>query len=234
MTAVNNVTNLIREIMVNVSFDGDISLEKMETRLASSDLISSEFVKTSINLESEESTSRTGRVGFVLQSKRDERKLLRLKTGMLSYHMLSHYVSSEEYAKTFKMYWNGIAQNEIIAPRELSIRYINFIPLEAGEELSDVINFKVAHPYGDVKNEFYHAQFYMNELPVNVVIAFEGGKEKRGVFIDHSIKKFFDDNDSQSTIDFEQIIKQLRPVKNEVFFKMLTDKTKNRYFNGES
>jgi len=240
MSKTTKGNNLIREILVSISFDGDISVQTLEERVKKSTLINETFKKThdafstSIKFDPADSKSKTGRVGFVLQSKKDQRIILQLKTGMISYHMLDQYVPSNEFADLFQKYWSAIVGDENIIPKELTIRYVNFIPVEDEEKLSDVITLKVEHPFENVENEFYNAKFHKNDLPVNIVIAYEGNKENRGAFFDHSIKQKFNKEDKEKVSNLKQIISQLRPIKNDIFFKILTEKTKNKYFNGIS
>ncbi|TVQ50155.1 MAG: TIGR04255 family protein [Saprospirales bacterium] len=238
MTKKSSENNLIKEIMVSVSFEGDISLQTLEERIEKSPLIMDTFKKTqdaystSLKFDPVKTKSKTAKVGVILESGNKNKVILQVKTGIISYHMLDHYVSSDQFAKLFQEYWSEIVSLENIVPKELTIRYINFIPVEQGENLSDVINLKIEHPYEMAESEFYTSKFQKNGKPVSIVFAYDGLKERRGVYFDHSIKQMF--NEKEKISNLADIINELRPIKNDIFFSILTEKTKNKYFNGTS
>ncbi len=219
--------------MVSVSFDGEIGVDELEDRIKNSTVIKNTFNKThdafntAVNLDPERTNTKTGKIGLVLQSGKKNKEILRILKGMISYHIMGHYVPTEKIAKAFQNYWTDLIGDEIISPKQITIRYVNFIPIGQEEKVEDVINLKIDQPYENVDNEFYTNQFSIDDKKITVVFAFSSKTDSRGVYFDHSVKQILNESDSKNRIG--EIIQEIRPVKNKVFFTMLSDKTKNKY-----
>lgn len=227
-------TTPIKEVILGISFDGETDIDQIE-RFTTSDWISKRFDKqqesrnTKITLgDGGESKTTTSKDGWVLRNNLDEsgiEKSLQVRFGSINYHLVNGYVPLSELIDELKEYWDQFSKNlDGISISNISIRYVNFIPIGDDDCIEDYLNVYVENPFNENSpHGFANLKFKIKNTNVRLVTTRAKIDHKLGIVLDYTLTHTCDDNDAFITF------KELRKLKNEVFFKSITEKTLKLY-----
>ena len=227
----------IKEIIFNVSYSENIKQDDL-AKFCSLPGVASEFrdVKQGFaaNIKADTNkkiTTRFSSEGYILKS---ETHVIQVKVGSFAFHKVNEYEPFETLFDKLNLYWNNylkVVGN--LTVNNVSLRYLNFIEVGEGENVDSLINVKVDHPYEyEIKNKLLQLHFTnvdMPDLNINVVITKGKDGTRNGlildIFLNHAIKQ--DQTNYQVIFDKFNL---LREVKNNIFFKTLTEYTLNKYY----
>ncbi len=230
----------IKEIIYTISFKENIEIDKLENFESAPELTSIfPIIDNSYHTEVNEHktnvlvpTANISVDGFILRDKNPPTKILQARRGSFSLHRLDGYQNFDTLISEFQSYWNIFVKCcGDLTVNALTVRYLNFIELEENELSSDLITIRVQHPFGDsVKNSFTQHRFtYAKEPSVRVTVVSTMGKNenKDGIILDIILNKTVEEKEDRS-FDFSDFF-TMRGIKNEIFFKCITEKTINKY-----
>lgn len=229
----NKLKNPIKEIILSVSFDKNLDIEKLkefcENKIITQDFpISSPGYDAKLKL-GESPSSEFNHTGYILKSKGDTKNILNLKLGKISYHIIDRYVSYDVILDKLDEYWR-ILQHTFgdLSITNISARYINQIQVLEGEKYEDYIKVLIKTPFDNVQGQFVNFSLSPkgvtdSSIKSNVIIA--NSKDKNlilDIMIEKSLKKI-------SLKNISDIFIELRPIKNDTFQHLVTDKTKQKF-----
>lgn len=230
-------TTPIKEIIFNISYSENIKNEDLE-RFCSVPEILEEFkdVKQGFaaNIKAGKDRALTTHIsndGYMLKS---DMHVIQVKVGSFAFHKVKGYEDFEGLFNRLSSFWKSYLEvTGDLTINNISLRYLNFIEVSEGEDVDRLIHVKVDHPYGyEIKNKLLQLHFTDKNSPdLNINVVITKGKDglRNGlildIFLNHAIK------DNQK--DYSEVFNKfnlMREVKNDIFFKTLTDYTLNKYY----
>jgi uncharacterized protein (TIGR04255 family) len=235
----------IKEVIFTISFKENIALEKLELFkqlpqiTEKFPIINTGFQTQLRSKNNEPPVSKVSEVGFIMKDKLNS-YIIQAKKGSFAFHKVNGYESFETLLIKLETYWNELIKIcGDLTILNLSVRYLNLIEKEKDEKISDLLNIVTKHPFGE-ENETNLTQHRFkydknSQITITVVTAKpnfvvtekQNNKLKDGVVLDIIINKKIN-SDTQATFDFTNF-NEMRTVKNEIFFKIITEKTINKY-----
>ena len=230
----------IQEAIFSVTFSEDFSAELLEK------FIGSNFIKAKFSLKAKQlfKAKATFEVkdgkfqpintsefpnGYRLDST-DSSQTIILKANQLSYHKIRKYDTWENSINEFSEIWNSLLQNQLYNCNTLGVRFVNVIKLPfTSIELSDFFALYPTIPSGvpqNLEGFFMTVTIPKDEMRANIIQTVESSSiiqsDKIGIILDIDITKPIQ-KDNIIVEDFQE----LRDYKNELFFNIITEKTKN-------
>lgn len=169
--------------------------------------------------------------GYMLQSKTH---VIQAKVGSFAYHKIKDYEPFENLYEQITFLWDkftSIAGK--LSINNISLRYLNFIEINEGENVDEIINVKVEHPYDfDLQNKLLQLHFTDKETPglgINVVAARGRDEQQNGIILDIILNLRINEQ-QQDYVKVFGFFNRMRDVKNKIFFKTLSDYTLSKYY----
>ncbi len=231
-------TTPIKEIIYTIAYNQIVD-EKCFEKFINTDFVKETFKATTtsaaetITIESKNNSGQTKvfrqQDGLII---RNLSKIIQVRKGSFSYHKVNEYESYDNLLDELIKYWDLFDDSTIdnLTINNISIRYINFIEQRETEKVTDLITFYSKNNF-NIKADRFQNQLsfkYPNfDVNVNVVTAKVSNENKNGILLDISLnKKILQPYDrKQLLVDY----KNFRNIKNDIFFKSITDLTKKKY-----
>lgn len=227
----------IKEIIFTISFNEKIDLSLLD-EFKSLPHISQKFrhVRKGIQATVERNNSGEGlnasfmNDGYILADQ-DRNRVLQVKQGSFAFHKVREYEKFETLLREFGEYWTDLKQcTGTLTVNRISIRYLNFIEKDPDQSVEELIIITPKHPFAENTMGLVNLKFpYRNDdnVLVNIVTAAVIDGLKEGVILDIIIQRPVE-NKSDSAAVFK-LLSELRDVKNDLFFKSITEKTVKKY-----
>lgn len=229
----------IQEAIFSITFSKELSVELLE-RFVNSGFVKAKFSQKVKRLsettaaveikDGEFQSINTSEVpnGYRLDSN-DNSQTIILKANQLSYHKIRKYDTWENSINEFSEIWNSLLQNQLYNCNTLGVRFVNVIKLPfLSIELSDFFALYPTIPSGVPQNLdgfFMTVTIPKDEMRANIIQTVKSSsiiqKDKIGIILDIDITKPIQ-KDNIIVEDFQE----LRDYKNELFFNIITEKTK--------
>ena len=230
----------IQEAIFSVTFSEDFSAELLE-QFINSDFVKAKFSPKAKQLFKAKATfeekngefqtknsSKTPN-GYRLDSD-DKSRTLILKSNQLSYHKIRSYCSWEESMSEFSEIWKNISSDETHQCNNLGVRFVNVIKLPFESiELSDFFALYPTIPSGipqTLEGFFMTVTIPKGEMRANIIQTVESNdsvqNDKIGIILDIDITKPI-----QRKLIIGEDFQEMRDYKNELFFNIITEKTRN-------
>jgi uncharacterized protein (TIGR04255 family) len=229
----------IQEAIFSITFSEDLPAELLE-QFANSDYIRSKFSQKAKQLFEAKATfeiedgkfksvnSSEVPNGYRLDSI-DKSQTIILKTNQLSYHKIRQYTNWENSISEFSEIWNNLLQNQSYECNTLGVRFVNVIKLPFESiELSDFFALHPNIPSGipqSLGGFFMTVTIPKGQMRANIIQTVENNvsaqNENIGIIIDIDITK-----PAQKINISESDFQELRDYKNELFFNIITERTK--------
>lgn len=170
--------------------------------------------------------------GFILQPSENPEKVIQAKKEQFAFHKIQGYTNWETLLNEFESIVSELVKSSIepISVKEISVRYINHIPYESTWNLREYFNLLPPVIEGipdDIKTFFMQLGTNRNDLNGIITEAIiKVGMELKFV-IDLKVSKQVDivlDNAA-----LWSVFNEIREFKNQLFFSIITDKTKNLF-----
>jgi uncharacterized protein (TIGR04255 family) len=230
----------IREAIFSVTFSEDFSPESL-AQFIDSDFIKAKFspkakplfkAKTTFEEKDGEfqvkNSSKTPD-GYRLDSD-DKFQTLILKSNQFAYHKIQSYSSWEESINEFNEIWDCINQNDFHKCNSLGVRFVNVIKLPfESVELNDFFALYPTIPSGipqTLEGFFMTVTIPKGQMRANIIQTVESNNsaknDKIGIILDIDITKPI-----YKTLVVGEDFQEMRDYKNELFFNIITEKTRN-------
>lgn len=219
----------IKEIVLSISYDGYVDPTAF-TKFCELESIKDEFDKIdptrTINIKIDGGKADKPVLhseGFILRN--DQNKILQLRIGSISLHLINDYISMEELCCQLELYWNNfLGINSKISISNISVRYLNLIKSDVNDRIDDYLKIFVSHPF-ERKNLNQFSQLNLTNDDVNISIVSTTGEMngESGIILDNTF---------QMNVENEtafQNFRKLHEMKNDFFFKAITEKTLKLY-----
>ncbi len=220
--------NPIREIILSVSFDKNLDIGKLE-EFCEKQVIKNDFPTSSPGFDAKLNlgdlpSSEFNHTGFILKSK-ESKNILNVKLGKISYHILDRYESYDSILDKLDKYWGALQSIfDELAITNISARYINQIKVLSGEKYEEYIRIKVNTPFDNIQSQFVNFSLINDSnIKSNVIIASNKDKD---LILDIRVEK---DEKKVLLKNISDIFIELRPIKNNIFQKLVTEKTKEKF-----
>lgn len=230
----------IQEAIFSVTFSEDFSAELLE-QFMDSDFIKAKFspkakqlfkAKAAFEVKDGKFQSiNTSEVpnGYRLDST-DNSQTIILKVNQLSYHKIRSYSSWEDSIREFSEIWDNINRYDSHQCNSLGVRFVNVITLPFESiELSDFFALYPTIPSGipqTLEGFFMTVTIPKGEMRANIIQTVESNNsvqsDKIGIILDINITKPI-----QKKLIVREDFQEMRDYKNELFFNIITEKTKN-------
>lgn len=226
----NKLRNPIKEIILSISFDSKLNIENLKSFCENSK-ISKDFPMFSFGYDakvklSDSPSSEFNHTGYILKSEGENKSILNLKLGKISLHIIDRYESFNVIIENLDEYWFVFQEIfGIVQITNISVRYINQLQISEGESFEEYINVSIKAPFDNIEGQFVN--FSLNpkqsNIKSNVIIA--NGKNKN-LILDIIVEKNIDKLELKNVSD---IFIELRPVKNNIFQRLVGEKTKQKF-----
>ncbi len=230
-------TTPVKEIIFTISFANNISLDCLE-KFKSHESIKTIFPSSSpgfhTNLKASESdgapVADIQKSGYILRCDPPCNRLIQAKRGQFSFHKTKEYEKYEILIRELNKYWALFQScSTILNVTNASLRYVNFIRLDEGEDLNELIAINVSHPYREEPSSFVQLRFPVSTNPkieAKIVVSKGNDGKENGVLLDISLSRSFE---KESFKAIEEAFQGMRDIKNQLFFDSITKKTKQKY-----
>ena len=157
-------------------------------------------------------------------------RILKDKLGLFAFHKTKEYESFENLIIELNQYWQMFQLcTGSLKITNISLRYLNFIEIVGNEIISDYLHIVTTSPFGAESNEFVQLKFKAGETPItDAILVVTRGKDgqKKGIILDIILNRKFN---SQIFDDINPAFEGMREIKNDIFQKAVTNKTKQKY-----
>lgn len=234
----NMTTTPIKEIVFSVSFEEILKLSHIE-KFRESELVNDRFSEVIPGFDTKITNrdpdtlpnSDVTKSGYIFKCGPPCDKILQAKLGSISFHKIRQYQPYDTLIQEFSDYWRLLQENShMLSVSSIALRYINFVEIDDGESIKDLVSINITHPFQGVLNEFYQLRIMLDEQSQtagNVVVTNVTQNGKPGVVIDVSINRKIS---SQQFDDIQEAFSGMRDYKNEIFIKSVTEKTLSKYY----
>lgn len=224
----------LKEIIFSISFTESLSVDILKDFKNNSKVcndfptVNNGYHTDLIDQTGQPPTTTITHDGFIFSCDKPFRKILQIRKGALSFHIINQYVRFDEIINELKEYWsilNGVTTKLTVSI--FSIRYLNFLELEQNEKIDDIITIHSVSPFrDDIENEFIQHRFSYSKdksIKVNIVATNVTNNKVPGIILDIILSKKI-----ESEFDIYDFY-SMREAKNDIFFKSITDKTLKKY-----
>lgn len=170
--------------------------------------------------------------GYILQPSEKPEKVIQAQKGQFAFHKIKGYTNWETLLDEFESIVRELVKSSIepIKVKEISVRYINHVHYERAWDLREYFNLLPAVIEGipsDIKNFFMQLGTSHKELNAIITEAIIKINAELKFVIDLKVSKpldtVLDDNSLWDAFN------EIREFKNQLFFSIITDKTKNLF-----
>lgn len=228
-----DLKNPIKEIILSVSFDKKLEIERLK-EFCEDEIISKEFPSFSPGFDAklnlgEKPSSEFDHTSYVLKSEGELRNILNLKLGKISYHTIDRYETFDLLIDKLDEYWQTLQRIFGDLPiTAINARYINKIQVHGGERYEDYIKVAINTPFDKIQGQFIN--FNLNPIKredgdIKSTVIIVNGKDKSlilDIIVEKSLHKIKMKNISDAFIE-------LRPIKNNIFQHLVTEKTQQKF-----
>lgn len=229
-------TTPIKEIIFTVSYSETVGNEALLMFCKIPEIASKfENVKQGFaaNIHADRDSKITTHVssdGYMLKA---DTHIIQAKVGSFAFHKVRDYEPFQDLFMQFRTLWDSfVSVTGRLSVNNISLRYLNFIEIDENDNFDKMLNVKVEHPYDyELQNKMLQLQFKDKEiegLSINVVIAKGKDGVKNGLIFDIILNLNADTKNDYVEV-FEKF-KEMKRVKNEIFFKTLTEYSLNKYY----
>lgn len=219
----------IKEIVLSISYDGYVdptAIRKFcELKNIKNEFDSIEPTRT-INIKIEGGKADKpvlNSEGFILRN--DKNKILQLRIGSISIHLIDDYISMEELCRQLQSYWNNFLEiTKKVSISNISVRYLNLIKSDEHAAIDDYLKIFIAHPFEkNNSNQFCQLNLIQEDVNISIVSTKGEMNGENGIVLDNTF---------QMNVENEtafQNFRKLHEIKNDFFFKAITEKTLKLY-----
>jgi uncharacterized protein (TIGR04255 family) len=229
------IINPIKEIIFGVSFAENISLDCLN-KFISIEEIKQTFPVIKPGYNTNLKTTNDGnppvpdvkKAGYILKCDNPCNRILQAKMGLFAFHKTKEYENYENLVYELNGYWEAFQKctGQLIVTK-VSLRYLNFIDTEEKEKNADYLNIITTAPFDNITNDFSQIKFKVDEK-TDAIIVVTNGKDgvKNGIILDLILNR----NISNKSFDnIGNAFEGMRYLKNDIFQKIITTKTKEKY-----
>lgn len=239
-TPVGFITTPIKEIIFTLSFKGEVNnthiMEFIKDPIIVKDFNvnrqKEELAAVKIN---EQSVQGFTEHSTILENSEKD-KILRVRKGAVALYKVNEHEKYEYLLNALVEYWESLKSKveDDLMIQGISLRYINFIECEEKETIKDLLNIYTNHPFSEeeINRNFSQIQLlkpdniHPTPIEVNLVASNASHKGKKGVLFDIILNRKVEEEEEQT---LNALFKGMRNIKNELFFKSITDRTINKY-----
>lgn len=228
-------TTPIKEIVLSISFNEILEMLELE-KFKSSPEISHEYksVKEGFHANliaktSEKPTANVSLDGYILRS--ESSTVIQARKGSLSFHKVNGYEEFDSLLGKLMDIWKVLIKfsEKQLTINKISVRYLNLIEKEEGQVINDIIRINLSHPFGgNITDKLIVIKYEDQDdssIAGNVTIANQKKSNNDSVLLDINLSKSLT---AKNNFSFE-LFKELRQIKNDLFFKTITEKTILKY-----
>ncbi len=227
----------IREIVFTISFKEKIAIENLDAFIFDKDVKENyPNIKKGFNIQVEVNPDNKQAIppktlfdGYIVRNNEDQPKIIQVRLGTFALHKIKGYESFDVLQKEVFYYWNILEKyTGKLTISNINVRYLNFIDKDENETVSDLIKINVKHPFGDdIENCFNNIKIndVKNRITSNIVTTLGKDGNKPGVILDIILNK----NNIDNNLNITDTLKELRNLKNDYFFKSITESTIKKY-----
>ena len=180
----------------------------------------------------EQPTSKTFLDGYVLRCPPPLSRIIQARRGSFSFHKINGYENFEILIKELYEHWDILVQSVgSLTVNNLSVRYLNFIVINPGEEINDILTIHTTHPFGKaIESNFLQYKFKYDanpEIDTTVITAKGNEGTQSGIVLDIILNKKI--RDEQNKDAFFSYFFDMRKAKNDLFFRSITENTIIKY-----
>lgn len=222
----------IKEIIFTISYNEIIDDDGLE-RFVNEPKIKDDFkvvhksIKKQIQFNSASDSAKLSNLhdGFILTS--PNKKIIQIKKGAFSFHKVDGYSSFDELYNNMIEYWELLdkSTSDDLIVNNISVRYINLILKDEFEKNEDVLTIYTKSEFEEEVQSFRNYISFKHKLDkflqINIFTANE--ENQNGIVLDITLTKAI--TQKNSCKEFYGDLQKFRNIKNEVFFKCLTEKT---------
>ena len=223
----------IKEIVLSISFEETLELSILDN-FKSSEKISSEFssVKPGFHTHvtaksSEPPTANVSIDGYILRSKSST--VIQARKGSISFHKVNGYEEFGSLLNSLMEIWSVLLEQvKKLTVNKISVRYLNLIDKDKHQDISEILNINLSHPFGTNLSEQLIVIKYKDidkSIAGNITIANQKTEELESVLLDINLTKSIS-NEKQFSFD---CFYELRNIKNNLFFTTITKQTILKY-----
>lgn len=231
-------TTPIKEIIFTISFKEDIDVENLKKfcempEVAERFSAMHEGFKTNIQAKADQKpTTDVTNDGYILRSSTSN-NIIQVRRGSFAFHQIKEYEHFEKLFEELTDFWNkfiGLVGQLTI--NNISLRYLNFIEQNEKESIEQLIKVSAQYPYEyNLNNQFIRLHFNSLQNPdlkINIVTAKGVDDNKNGIILDTILSQQIN-----NLVDYKEVLDNfhfMRGVKNDIFFKSLTDYALQKYY----
>lgn len=227
----------IKEIILTISFTENADLNSLEkflnlTEIQKTFTLRQTGFHTKVEAKNtnEKPIANIQNDGYVLRSTEPLNRIIQARRGSFSLHKVKGYESFDVLYSELIEYWNALLKcTGDLTINDISVRYLNFIEKENTEEIQDLVKIHTIHPFGnDIDNNFSQLKFEYqknSEIIVNLVTARGMDNYKEGIIFDIILNRRIKPDEKNAL----SLFKEMRDVKNDLFFETITEQTINKY-----
>lgn len=224
----------IKEIVLSISFEETLEINVLD-RFKASAKITKDFtsIRPGFNTHvtaklSEPPVANVSLDGYILRSK-NSHNVIQVRKGAISFHRTNGYEEFDSMLDGLKGIWNVLLEEvNQLTVNNIGVRYLNTIEKEKTQNITDIIQISLNHPFENFVNDQLIVVKYLNNassITGNITIATQKSKEEQSVILDINLSKTIL-GDKKFSFD---MFYELREAKNDIFFKTITEKTKQKY-----
>ncbi len=233
----NIVTNPIKEIIFGISFTENISLDCLN-KFISIEKIKAVFpiVKQGYNANLKAKTDGTPPVpdvqkaGYILKCDDPCNRILQAKIGLFAFHKTKEYEAFERLISELDDYWELFQTcTGNLTVTNVSLRYLNFIEIGKSESIADYVQVNTSSPFRNNSHNFIQLKFKAEQdekTEATVVVTNGADGAKEGVILDIILNRTVENN---NFTNISSAFEGMRAIKNDIFQKAITEKTKLKY-----
>ena len=229
----------IREIIFTISFNENVGLHFLE-KFVNLTTIKKDFPNVvkgfHANIrerEGEVPETRVSNDGYILKNEQENR-ILRVKRGSFSFHVVKEYRKFNVLVDELKPYWADLDKclETKLSINNIAVRYLNFIEKDLDEPNKEWVNVYNHHPFSTDVDGLSILKFpYPGQDAVTAIVTTANtnndDNSKAGVILDITINKKV--KGEMPTSKFFDLISELHQIKNDAFFACVTEKTIKKY-----
>ena len=230
-----SIYNHLKEIVLSISFNEILEMTELEKFKSSPEItheyksVKEGFHANVIAKTTEKPTANISLDGYILRS--ENSNIIQARKGSLSFHKVNGYQEFESLLNQLIGIWNLLIKfsNKQLTINKISVRYLNLIEKDKEQSMNDVIKIDLSHPFGENITDklivIKYEDLVDSSISGNVTIANQKKANNDSVLLDINLSKAIT---AKNEFSFE-LFKELRQIKNKLFFQLITDKTKSKY-----
>jgi len=232
----------IKEIIFTISFRENVSMEQLDTFKAHPqiskkfNLINPDYNHRIVKKDDQQKVD-ISLDGYILKGD-DTTRIIKASRGAFAFHQMKGYEGFDKLMDELSSYWSVFCEIAgQLTVNNIAVRYVNFIQMEPEQEIKDVINIYVSHPFEINMRTYFNTFRFPYKKNENVIVnlitasgmnaSIHESMDTPGVFLDIILNRKIDNETDKNTLF--NYLHELRAVKNDLFFKSITELTYKKY-----